>query len=404
MPFNTWIFAIFAVAALVVFAVVPPRYRAYWLIFAGVAFYATAGTKYLFLMLALTLLTYGAARLMQVERAERVRMAITVISICALLGVLAYYKYSAWILSSIGVISHERFSSKLGAVAIPLAISFFTFEFIHFIIEVHRRHIRRFSLRDFASFALFFPTMVAGPIKRYGLFSPQLGALQLARGAQAQAALYRIVTGLFKKIVIADSAHLFMQPIVNPDGGYTSLANWIAMLAAAVTAYYDFSGYSDIAIGFAMLFGVGVPENFARPFYASNIAEFWHRWHMSLTSWVRDYVFVPLGRELRGEGRGRSARTRVVAIAMSILVMLIIGLWHGAGWHYAAWGLWNGITLAVFYLWRQLVVPQVAFLKGGGTALVLASIALTDASFIFGMPLIGAPSTHDAFVIYRSFF
>ncbi|MBV8727211.1 MAG: MBOAT family protein, partial [Candidatus Eremiobacteraeota bacterium] len=394
----------FAVVAVLIFAIVPPRYRVYWLIFSGVVFYASAGIKYLFLMLGLTLLTYGAAKLMQLLVSERRRMTLTVIAICTLISVLVYFKYSMWILASIGLISRVQYSAKIGALVIPLAISFFTFEFVHFIIEVHRGHIRRFSLRDFASFALFFPTMVAGPIKRYGLFSPQLGALQLARGSQAQAALYRIACGLFKKLVIADSAHLFLRPISEPDGGYTALANALAMLAATITIYYDFSGYSDIAIGFAMLFGVRVPENFARPFYASNIVEFWHRWHMSLTSWVRDYIFIPIGRQLRGGERSHSARARIVAIGMSLLVMIIIGLWHGAGWHFAVWGLWNGLTLAVFYLWRQLVVPQVAFLKHGNFALDVVSIALTDASFIVGMPLIGAPSTHDAFSIYRSLF
>ncbi|MBV8809493.1 MAG: MBOAT family protein [Acidobacteriaceae bacterium] len=403
MLFNSWSFAIFAAAAVAIFAIVPPRLRAYWLIFSGVAFYASAGIKYLLLMLALTLLTYGAARLMQSEHSERVRMTLTVAAVCMLIGVLIYFKYSAWILSSLGIIAHERFSAKLGAVAIPLAISFFTFEFAHFIIEVHRRHIDRFSLRDFASFALFFPTMVAGPIKRYGLFSPQLGNLQLARGAQAQAALYRIVCGLFKKLVIADSAHLFVEPIFNPDPRYTVIANAVALIAATVMIYYDFSGYSDVAIGFAMLFGVGVPENFARPFYASNIVEFWHRWHISLTSWVRDYVFIPVGRKLRRGERSGSARARIVAIAMSLVVMLIIGLWHGAGWHYAVWGLWNGLTLTAFYLWRQFIVPRVGYLRQGNLALDIVSIAVTDASFIVGMPLIGAPSTHDAFSIYRSF-
>lgn len=402
MLFNTWSFALFALVAVLVFAIVPPRYRAYWLIFSGVAFYASAGPKYLVLMLGLTLVTYGAARLMLVQRSERSRMIVTVLAVCLLIGVLVYFKYSSWILASLGVVSHVYYSAKLGALVIPLAISFFTFEFVHFIIEVHRGHIRHFGLRDFASFALFFPTMVAGPIKRYGLFSPQLGSLQLATGAQAQAAIYRIACGLFKKLVIADSAHLFLQPISNPDANFSALANGLAMLAATVTIYYDFSGYSDIAIGFAMLFGVGVPENFARPFFASNIVEFWHRWHMSLTSWVRDYVFIPIGRELRGGDRSHSARARIVAIGMSLVVMIIIGLWHGAGWHYAVWGLWNGVTLAVFYIWRQLVVPALPYLKRGNAVLDLASIALTDASFIIGMPLIGAPSTHDALAIYRS--
>ncbi|MBV9148461.1 MAG: MBOAT family protein [Candidatus Eremiobacteraeota bacterium] len=404
MLFNTWSFALFAIFAIAIFAIVPPRYRAYWLIFSGVAFYASAGPKYLILMLGLTLATYGAARLMVSQSSERRRMAITVAAICLLIGVLIYFKYSRWILASLGFIAHTQYSARLGALLIPLAISFFTFEFVHFIIEVHRGHIRRFSLRDFATFALFFPTMVAGPIKRYGLFSPQLGALRLAGGVQAQGAIYRIGCGLFKKLVIADSAHLFLQPISNPEAGYTALANALAMVAATITIYYDFSGYSDIAIGFAMLFGVGVPENFARPFYASNIVEFWHRWHMSLTSWVRDYVFIPIGRELRGGERSHSTRARLVAIGMSLVVMIIIGLWHGAGWHYAVWGLWNGITLAVYYLWRQLVVPQVAYLKRGNLFLDFASIALTDLSFIIGMPLIGAPSTHDAFSIYRSLF
>jgi len=404
MLFNSWVFALFALLALLIFAIVPPRYRAYTLIFFGVAFYASAGPKYLILILLLALATYAAARLILAESSQRRRAILAAAAISVILGVLIYFKYSRWIFASLSVVAPTHVGHNWGTVAIPLAISFFTFEFVHFVIEVRRGRIRRFRLRDFAAFALFFPTMVAGPIKRYRLFSPQLGSLQLATGAQAQAAIYRIFVGLFKKLVVADSVHLFVQPIFAPDPSYTVLANGIAMLAGAALIYYDFSGYTDIAIGFAMLFGVGVPENFARPFWASNIVEFWHRWHMSLTSWVRDYVFVPIGHLLRGGQTGRSVRTRLVAVGMVFLVMVIIGLWHGAGWHYAVWGLWNGLTLAVYYVWRQLIVVRVPYFKHGTAFLDVVSIVLTDASFIVGMPLIAAPSTHDALIVYRSFF
>ena len=402
MLFNTWSFAIFASCAILIFAIVPARYRVYTLIFSGIVFYASAGAKYLLLMIGLTLITYAAGVSMLRARSRQRKLYLAIVGTIILIGVMCYFKYSHWVLSSLAALTPHHIDLRWGTLVLPLAISFFTFEFVHLIIEVQRGRITRLSLRDFAAFALFFPTMVAGPIKRYGLFIPQLGDLRLASGAQAQAAIYRIAVGLFKKLVIADSAHLFVEPIFHPDVGYTALANGIAMVAGAAMIYYDFSAYSDMAIGFAMLFGVGVPENFARPFLASNIVEFWHRWHMSLTSWVRDYVFVPLGRMLRGGETGRSNRSRVVAIAMSFLVMIIIGLWHGAGWHYAMWGLWNGFTLAAFYVWRQMLLPRLPIAAHGSAALVL-SILLTDASFVVGMPLIGSPSTHDALIVYRSF-
>ncbi|PZR59016.1 MAG: MBOAT family protein [Candidatus Meridianibacter frigidus] len=402
MFFNTWQFAMFALLVVVIYRLASPRLRAYVLLLSGLIFYASAGVGYLLLIVAVTLATYACARMLQSGKAG-MRTGAFALGLLVLLGTLCYYKYARWITKSLAALFPHLHLGGFGPLIVPLAISFFTFEFIHFLSDVRSGRIERFTLKEFLTFAWFFPTMVAGPIKRYRLFSAQLGDLRMAQGPDLQAALYRIACGLFKKIAIADPVTIFVDPLFHPQLGMTAPVYAVAMVAATVKIYYDLSGYSDIAIGFAQLFGVRVPENFARPYWAPNIVEFWHRWHISLSSWVRDYVFVPLARTWRKGAPPSSTRGRSVTVVSFIVIMLIIGVWHGAGWHFAAWGLWNGVSLAAYYLWRNMVVVRVAFLRNGSLALDLASIGLTYVSFAFGLALIAAPSTADAMMVYRSF-
>lgn len=402
MFFNTWHFAAFALIVVIVYRLTRPSARAYVMICAGLVFYASAGLKYLILILAAATITYLSAKLVQANRAAKKDKLILTTGILILLSVLCYFKYASWITKSLATafpVVHG-----FGPLIVPLAISFFTFEFIHFIADVYTRRIESFTIKHFLTFALFFPTMVAGPIKRFRLFSTQLDELHMAEGADFQTALYRIVCGLFKKLAIADPITVFVQPLFHPTPGTHASVYVMAMVAGTVKIYYDLSGYSDMAIGFAHLFGVRVPENFARPYYAPNIVEFWHRWHISLSSWVRDYIFVPLAKKWRRGAPAASKRGRIVTVASFLVIMLVIGIWHGAGWQFAAWGLWNGLSLSIYYVWRHGVVPHVPSLRRGSLTLDIASIGLTYASFAFGLAFIAAPSTSDALIVYRSFF
>jgi len=401
MFFNTWQFGVFAIIVAVAYRLTRPNVRAYVLILAGLVFYANTGVQYLALILAAATFTYLSAKFVQANRTVPIGRLVLTAGIVVLLGVLCYFKYASWITKSLA--TPFPYVHVFGPLIVPLAISFFTFEFIHFITDVYTRRIETFTLKHFLTFALFFPTMLAGPIKRFRLFSTQLDDLNMADGAELQTALYRIACGLFKKLAIADPVTMFVQPLFHPSAGTPAFLYVIAMVAGTVKIYYDLSGYTDIAIGFAQLFGLRVPENFARPYYAPNIAEFWHRWHISLSSWIRDYIFVPLARKWRRGAPAASKRGRIVTAASFVVIMLIIGIWHGAGWQFAAWGLWNGFCLATYYTWRHGVVPHVSSLRRGSLSLDVASIALTYASFAFGLAFIAAPSASDALIVYRSF-
>ena len=234
---------------------------------------------------------------------------------------------------------------------LPLGISFFTFEFIHYAVDRYRGAAKAGTFADYLAFILFFPTMVAGPIKRVQDFEPKLQNPSSDWPLDWQRGITRILSGLVKKFAIADvlsavTGNLNHEAIALADRRVLPL--WL--LAYGIKIYIDFSAYSDIAIGSARLFGIRVPENFDWPYLRTNIAEFWRHWHMSLSRWLVDYVFIPLG----------GSRVSPPRIYVNVIVtMLVSGLWHGAGLNFVAWGLWHGLMLACHRLWQHLRGPQI---------------------------------------------
>lgn len=258
-----------------------------------------------------------------------------------LVGALAFYKYSGLVLQSGAPVLAAAGSNVPAWVknwhspAPPLAISFFTFEFIHYLYEVWvtgRRPIR--NPVHFVVFAIFFPSLACGPIKRFPDFVPQLTGLRAPGSAEIWPAVRRVIRGLFKKVCIAD---LLVEYITVFETLPRFNAPIVALLGVlqGFRIYYDFAGYSDIAIGLAQMLNLRLPENFHRPYWSTSLQEFWQRWHMSLGSWIRDYVYVPLG--------GNRVH-RAVNLAAA---MILCGLWHGAAWHFALWGIYHGVGLAV---------------------------------------------------------
>jgi alginate O-acetyltransferase complex protein AlgI len=257
------------------------------------------------------------------------------------------FKYLVFAVGSWNDLAAVLHLPPLGAVTrwlLPLGISFFTFEFIHFAADTYRGKIERTSLADYAAFILFFPTMVAGPIKRFQDFAPKLRAARPDAALIAQG-VTRILAGLVKKHALADTFALFAANLQGP-ALYTAhayqIAGWI--LAYGMQIYLDFSAYSDIAIGSGYLFGVVIPENFNWPYVSRNVSEFWHRWHISLSSWIRDYVYIPLGGSRHGQRR----------TTLNLLIAFVVsGVWHGAAYNFAAWGLWHGLLLVAHRAWQR---------------------------------------------------
>lgn len=392
MIFNTWLFGIFfLMTAVLYWLVVPQRLKRPYLIVAGCIFYAASIPSYLVLIVALSAVTYAATVLLLRSPGGRTqrRFLIAAVGVTVMVAVLFYFKYAKLFGTTIDDVCHGCL--PVPSLIVPLAISFFTFEFVHVIVDVYLGKIVDVSALDFFTFALFFPTMVAGPIKRFESFAPQLHRPSKIRAVQLYAGGVRILCGLAKKSIIADSMTPFTAPLTNPapTNGWWDYA--VAVLAYSAKIYFDFSGYSDIAIGVANIFGISIFENFERPYWSQNIAEFWRRWHISLSSWIRDYIFIPLG---------GSRRSAPVTLANLSIAMALAGLWHGAAWHFVAWGIWHGVGLGVHRLWSVSIVPKVAVLRANAAFVGGASIAATFGFVALGWVLFASDTFEHAFAVY----
>lgn len=306
-----------------------------------------------------------AAATFLIARTKQPVLLNTGIVLCA--GSLVTYKYTGFLMESftraIPVLKTVSFP-RYDATVAPLAISFFVFEFVHYLYDVKSGNEPIRNLLDFLNFAMFFPTLVAGPIKRYEQFLPSLKKGLYARWAapdNLQIGLIRIASGFAKKL-LADNFSFYLTAVVPSFAAQPLSMRWVIFAEIAMRIYLDFSGYSDIAIGVARLLGIEIPENFRWPYLATNIAEFWRRWHISLTTWLRDYLFFPLG----GNWAGGVARHALNLL----LVFMICGLWHGAAWGFVLWGLYHGIGMLVHSIAtghvRQRIHPTSTGTKASG--------------------------------------
>ncbi len=341
MLFHTWPFALFlAVTAAGVAIARGATGRKIVLLAASYAFYAWWSVPMLLPLFATTFIDYFLAQWIEAETRERRRLDLLVLSLTANLGLLAFFKYYDFFAASLG--SWFDFTPALAGVVLPIGISFYTFHTMSYTIDVYRREIPASrSALDFALFIAFFPVLVAGPILRARQFLPQLAHPAPARFSMPVALLF--IRGLAKKVLVADNVAPLVDTVFARPGEWPSLVVWTATLAFAVQIYCDFSGYSDMARALAAAFGFEIPLNFDRPYTAGNPRDFWRRWHMSLSTWLRDYLFIPLG-----GSRHRLARNLMIT-------MLLGGLWHGASWNFVLWGALHGVLLV---LWRARWSPQ----------------------------------------------
>jgi alginate O-acetyltransferase complex protein AlgI len=316
------------------------RARVALLVVASFAFYATFNEWLAVLVCVSTAADYLVARGLDASASPRLRRLLLAVSVVGNLGLLCYFKYVNFFLRSAedGLrLAGCSASLPVLRVLLPVGISFYTFEAINYTVDVYRRRLpAEKNLFHFLLFILFFPHLVAGPIVRARDFLPQIARPKRWSWPRAHLGVQFFALGLFKKLAVADRLALFADPVFGDPHRYGSAAAWVAMLAYAVQVYCDFSGYSDMAIGSAHLLGYKLAKNFDMPYLAPNIAEFWRRWHISLSTWLRDYLFIPLGGS-RG-GRWRTCRNL-------LLTMTLGGLWHGAAWTFVAWGALHGLLL-----------------------------------------------------------
>lgn len=361
MIFNTWVYGVFLAVFFIVYWVVPPRGRTAALLAAGLVFYTYYLPAHTLLIAALILATYGLGAVMDRLKTGALDTPpqgyltvknVFVLSLVICLGFLVYFKYLKLLAGVFdGLIILLRFGApyQLPDIVIPLGLSFFVFEFVHYLAETYKGATDRGTLVEYAAFGLFFPTLVAGPIKRFQPFLEQLRSPAGFRLEFVSEGLYRILIGLGKKVIIADSMAAFTGPLANPLNA-AGADCWIAVYAFAIKIYFDFSGYSDIAIGSAKLLGIQVPENFNRPYLQQNISAFWNNWHMSLSSWIKDYLYIPLG-----GNRG----TLLFVVRNLTIAMVLCGLWHGAAWNFAVWGLYHGLGMSLYRVYRKKGAPLI---------------------------------------------
>ncbi len=335
MLFNTAPFFLFLFVVLALFYALPPRFRRYLLVAASYFFYASWNWRFIPLLLALTATDFAAAIWM--ERAPERKRPLLILGLSANLGFLGFFKYYnfvAWNLSALHLPHHYL------KIILPLGISFHTFQSMSYLVDVYRGEQE--AVRDpwdYALFICFFPQLVAGPIVRARNFFHDLFGWKAPTVDDVSRGMFLTALGLTKKMAFADRFAIVADNYFNHVGDYAGASTaWSGVFAFAMQIYFDFSGYTDMAIGMALLFGFHFPENFRRPYLATSLTDFWRRWHISLSSWLRDYLYIPLG----GSRRGTWNTYRNLMITM-----VLGGLWHGANWRFLLWGAYHGAILSI---------------------------------------------------------
>ncbi len=397
MLFNSLKYALFLPIVFGIFWASPQRFRVPILLIASYLFYMSWRPIFIFLIIGLTVVNYYLG--FAIHKSEKHKKAWLTTSIVANLSTLAFFKYAYFLDESLAA-----FMKPMGVavaplpfdIILPLGISFFVFEFIHYTVDVYRGSEPIKSFPSFALFASFFPTQIAGPIKRFQDFIPQFLSPAKFCMEKFDEGVSLILMGLFKKVLIADNLAFFVQGGFSHPELFSGIDLWIFAYAFAFQIYFDFSGYTDIARGSALLFGYKVPINFNLPYLAGSIAEFWHRWHISLSTWLRDYLFIPLG---------GSKCPKWLNYRNLVITMTLGGLWHGAAMHFVLWGIYHGVALVVHKEFKRLtekMAPVRGFLESVPGKWL--SVLFTFHVVCIGWVLFRAETNAAAFTILRKMF
>ncbi|MCA1963332.1 MAG: MBOAT family protein [Prosthecobacter sp.] len=364
-----------------------------WLAAASVFFYGWWNPVHVPLLLISVSANYWLGRRLALPDQGSHRWLLTA-GVVVNLGLLAWYKYWHFIASNAaGLLGLEWHGEPL---ELPLGISFYTFHQLTYLLHCRAGRAQGTTFRHYVLYVTFFPQLIAGPIVRPMEMLPQLREARerAFRWEDLSVGFTLLSIGLFKKMVIADHVARWVGPVFDhvPESTVVPLLDaWVAVLAYTLQLYYDFSAYSDMALGLARIFGVSLPGNFYSPYKALSIVDFWRRWHITLSLFLRDYLYIPLGGNRKGEFR------RNVNL---LLVMVIGGFWHGAGWTFGFWGLWHGLALLVNHAWMKSAISR----RFNGLAGIVFSWTLTFLTVIIGWTFFRAPDIHSAVVILSGMF
>lgn len=340
MLFNTLDFLVFFPIVLLVYFVIPTRIRYVWLLVASYYFYMCWNPAYIVLIMVSTVMTYVCGRIIGALQENKLKKLVIALSFISNLGILIYFKYTGFLINTLNSLLTAIHFQRIPTfdVLLPVGISFYTFQALGYTVDVYRGEVKaERNLLKYALFVSFFPQLVAGPIERSRNLLNQINDEinhKLWNYERVTSGLMTMLWGFFLKVVIADRIAVLVDTVFTGYEQYGTVVLTAGAVAFAVQIYCDFAGYSTIAIGAAKALGFDLMENFDTPYLARGIVDFWHRWHISLSTWFRDYLYIPLG-------GSRCSKVRKYA---NILVTFgVSGLWHGAGWNYMAWGLLHGI-------------------------------------------------------------
>ena len=375
MVFNSYAFLVFFPIVVLAYYLLPMRARRPWLLAASYYFYMCWNAQYALLIAASTLVTYGCALGLGKTKSRGGRHAILAVGLAVNLGILCFFKYFGFfadMLSRISGLLGVRMTVPVFDVLLPVGISFYTFQALGYMIDVYRGQIPpERNLMRYALFVSFFPQLVAGPIERSENLLAQVNEDHPLDGKAVRDGLLVMLLGFFEKLVIADRASVYVDAVYGNWQQASGVQILLATVAFAFQIYGDFSGYSHIAIGAAKVLGYNLMENFRQPYFAVSVRDFWRRWHISLSTWFRDYVYIPLG----------GSRVGPVRRALNVMVTFTIsGLWHGAAMNYIAWGAANGaLQVAESFLPRRVNEPRSRL---GKCAKALLTFCVIDATWM----------------------
>lgn len=338
MVFSSTIFlCVYLPLVLLGYYICPKKGRNLFLLIVSLVFYAWGEPKYVFLMIFSILVNYIFGRLMDKHRENKKRLKLMlVLSVVIDIGLLSVFKYTDFIITNVNAIFGANFD--LLNIALPIGISFYTFQAMSYTIDVYRDDVRvQKNLIDFGMYITMFPQLIAGPIVRYADVQDQLADRSVTT-ADFSEGVMRFVVGLGKKVLLANQMGAVWSDIYALGGDVSTLMAWTGAIAYTFQIYFDFSGYSDMAIGLGRMFGFKFPENFRYPYQSVSITDFWRRWHITLSTWFKEYLYIPLGGNRRGLARQ----------ALNLLIVWsLTGFWHGAGWNFVMWGLYYFVILFI---------------------------------------------------------
>lgn len=393
MVFSSVIFLVYFLPAfLLLYFITPKNLKNFVLLGSSIFFYAWGAPKFIFVILATTTVDFYFVRLLHNAGDEKKRKLFLVLSLCLNVGLLFYFKYCNFFVENVNSILGACGVSQLGwtSVVLPIGISFYTFESITYVVDVYRKvHKPLDNFWQYQLYIILFPKLIAGPIIRYHEIHDQIADRSANDTLDNKlTGFYRFCLGLGKKVLIANVMAAKADEIFNmPTETLTSSLAWIGMLAYTFQIYFDFSGYSDMAIGIGKMIGFKFPENFDNPYTSKSITEFWRRWHITLGSWMKNYLYIPLG--------GNKVNSKYKLYFNLWIVFILSGFWHGAAWTFIIWGVYHGMWLILERVFLNKVYEKIG---------VVASTIICFLLVAIGWVFFRAEKTSDALVFVKKLF